>query len=555
MECIVCASRDSANLYRLHRPCSVNYGLPCDSCQEMINLRAQIEVAQEVVSQAVQTLGKLLDQQREIASRMNRVHDRTILRFPPEISSAIFQFAAPPQDDDTAIVPNLEGYVDQLQQAMSATLSLASVCREWRQLVCSTPQLWTSLQVHLQPSRVSDSYLNYVTSWINRSGALPLSIYIYTNQDENCEYLCQAAEYLINILNSCSGRWKSLTLRLPFSILRRLSGNADSGSILRSLKLISANHGTNEGVGFGIANLGARPAYVYLSAISSRAVSLNWGNVTQVELDDLSVDDILELLRIAPRLLICTVSYVDDPAVPTATDITAHQSLRELNIIGPVLDDVGSFFNRLNLPYLEKLSLDMDDGAIPYSSLLTMFSRSSPPLKEFIVTNTELDYDEIIDLCETLPYLERLDLHNRLESAHYQGSFLVVLAETCLTCDVEGETDPEELNFLPNLKYLRYDVVDEEFDWSLVPAVFGDLSDLDNPRRRPLKSLYMQYEADDNDDGAPYTPLDQEDIPSLLAVVDAGIDLKIVLREGEHDLIEALRQGTELHNERAQVVE
>ncbi|PPQ74956.1 hypothetical protein CVT26_011670, partial [Gymnopilus dilepis] len=174
------------------------------------------------------------------------------------------------------------------------------------------------------------------------------------------------------------------------------------------------------------------------------------------------------------------------------------------------------------------------------------------PQTAVIITNTEFDDDEIIDLCETLPYLERLDLHNRIESAHYQGSFLEVLAETCLTSDVEGETDPEELNFLPNLKYLRYDVVDEDFDWSLVPAVFGDLSDLDNPRRRPLKSLYMQYEADDNDDGAPYTSLDQEDNLSLLAIVDAGIDLKIVLREGEYDLIEALRQG---NNERAQVVE
>ncbi|PPR02575.1 hypothetical protein CVT26_011963 [Gymnopilus dilepis] len=380
MECIVCASRDSANLYQLHRPCSVKCGQPCDSCQEMIDLRAQIEVAQEVVSQAVQTLGKLLDQQREIAFRMNRAHDRTILRFPPEISSAIFQFAAPPLVGDT-IVFNLPGYDYQFRRIMSATLSLAAVCREWRQLVCSTPQLWTSLRVQLQPTCTSYPYLDYVRSWINRSGALPLTIYIYTKwQDNRLEYLCQCAEYLISLLNSCSGRWQSLTLRLPYSILRRLSGNSDSGSILRSLKLISANHGTNEGVRFGIA--GARPAHVYLSAISSRVVSLNWGNTTQVELDDLRVDDILELLRNAPRLLICTVSNVDDPAVPTSLDITAHQSLRELNVVSPVLDDVGSFFNHVNLPCLEKLLLDMDDGLIPYSSLLTMLSRSSPPLKD-----------------------------------------------------------------------------------------------------------------------------------------------------------------------------
>ncbi|KAJ7934758.1 hypothetical protein B0H13DRAFT_1508836, partial [Mycena leptocephala] len=54
---------------------------------------------------------------------------------------------------------------------------LAQVCRQWRDIAMSSPRLWNSLQLDLDP-KILPQQLILLRSWLTRSGTCPLSIAI-----------------------------------------------------------------------------------------------------------------------------------------------------------------------------------------------------------------------------------------------------------------------------------------------------------------------------------------------------------------------------------------
>jgi hypothetical protein len=69
---------------------------------------------------------------------------------PLEILSAIFEFACPPIDFNDRFINWLPGF-DTFRTQATFHFTLAAVCQYWREIILSTPQLWTTIT--LRPDR------------------------------------------------------------------------------------------------------------------------------------------------------------------------------------------------------------------------------------------------------------------------------------------------------------------------------------------------------------------------------------------------------------------
>jgi hypothetical protein len=108
-------------------------------------------------------------QERNIRTRMNASHDPFLLKFPPEITSRIFSLSTKEQEDDFSLFRSPTQFL------------LATVCRGWRQLARSTPELWTSVSFNLSnPTKVESLHqLQAVNDWLQLSGSLLLSFWVF----------------------------------------------------------------------------------------------------------------------------------------------------------------------------------------------------------------------------------------------------------------------------------------------------------------------------------------------------------------------------------------
>ena len=159
---------------------------------------------------------------------LNARMDPFILRFPPEISSHIFFLSM-----DT---PTYDALVK-----LPMAFVLGSVCRGWRLLARSTPELWSKVSFRLaklprKPEGLSQ--LQAVSDWLKLSGDVPLTLHIW-----GADYVLQEgyASPVINILNEHSGRWHKLLLYIPAPFIRRLCGTSPPRNLC-DLHVIGHHH-------------------------------------------------------------------------------------------------------------------------------------------------------------------------------------------------------------------------------------------------------------------------------------------------------------------------
>ncbi|KAJ7280721.1 hypothetical protein C8J57DRAFT_1008013, partial [Mycena rebaudengoi] len=91
-----------------------------------------------------------------------------ILTLPTEITSKIFVHFLPPYPKcPPAIGP-------------SSPHILGQICRTWREIALSTPQLWRAIELGSSPWTMSKE-LDLLRTWLSRSKNCPLSIYFQSS--------------------------------------------------------------------------------------------------------------------------------------------------------------------------------------------------------------------------------------------------------------------------------------------------------------------------------------------------------------------------------------
>ncbi|KAF5353518.1 hypothetical protein D9756_008021 [Leucocoprinus leucothites] len=130
-------------------------------------------------------------------------------RLPPDILQEVFYHCLPTTHN-------------AIMSITEAPLSLGRVCSRWRQIVYSTPKLWTSIHIvasttpSIKPRPVDLARMDAISSWLSRSGVLPLSISLY--RDFPSPWMKETTYYQfppeIDIITAHKHRWKSVQLQL-----------------------------------------------------------------------------------------------------------------------------------------------------------------------------------------------------------------------------------------------------------------------------------------------------------------------------------------------------
>ena len=154
------------------------------------------------------------DNNGNLQSLLNFTNDLFILKFPPEIASHILFSSMDAASYDSA-------------QKLPTALLLGSVCRGWRLLARSTPELWSTLSFSLGKPTKPDclSQLQAVGDWLQLSGGLPLTLRVFKHfrsgplSQEECDPI-------IDILNQHSEHWHKLFVYLPANLFHLFFGTS-----------------------------------------------------------------------------------------------------------------------------------------------------------------------------------------------------------------------------------------------------------------------------------------------------------------------------------------
>lgn len=136
-------------------------------CQRTIELGTQIVAGKEGPF-------KPLGEKRKLRTEINRCHDPVSGRFPPELTSTIFERYKKINDDNHLRRFPVEEDMTFVPYCRKV-LILGSVCQAWRYIVWTSPSLWTCSSINLQHD-TNDLYIDELEPWLKRSGNLPLCL-------------------------------------------------------------------------------------------------------------------------------------------------------------------------------------------------------------------------------------------------------------------------------------------------------------------------------------------------------------------------------------------
>ena len=404
---------------------------------------------------------------------------------PPEITSEIFIWCLPSTIhattyDQTFCIP-LIGVSKTLD--ISIPLSLSSVCKLWRAIAHSTPELWTSFKIYI-PSSDFPEHIQYARQWLLRSGQLPLSIQICTDPSESLKWQRTLVVELIDLLNRHSHRWESFDISVHPDLL-------PPGLFSKSTTILKA-----VSVFADWSPSPFHPFYVWLLSIQCHNITCFTGRYV-------GVGQALEILRLFPNIreysLILLTSCYDNIPLPISPLTLTHLETLLVDIMDPmILDDL---LPNIDAPSLKNFNYHGRDFSISCDTIITFLNRSGCLLNVFSLRYTSIDEMDIILLLVAMPSLETLilgplSMDGITSVCRYHESItnrmLDILSDTA-----DLLLHPHYGTFLPNLKSLEY-IGFVLFSWEKIPLIFGEgrtkqhSSDSPATNRRPFDHLKLE---------------------------------------------------------------
>ena len=494
--------------------CTMFEGGLCSACKERKAVRKKIQQLEEEIT-------KPKAKHHSLGSRINAIHDPFIHRLPPEISSYIFRLCFPTLNFESSHLWNEAA-------AFTGVLNLGAVCRKWRQLAWTTPHLWDTIFITIQPSTrrsLAETLPDLLREWLSRSGMRPLTIFFrYSGCSEGSDssdlsmlsYKCagkaldSAADLVIEVINLHSGRWRNLHLDVGPDIPERFCGSIQPTQLL--FLDLAMDGGSSPTLKF-VMKSKPFPTQLALTNFPPTMVDIGWDNITRAILWDLTADECLEVLQRAPVLEYCMAELWDnhDVTVNLGT-IILHQRLRSLNSSY----DGTRFFEAINVPSLEEWVHDIRGYPLPMTAMVSLLERSGCCLKILDLQNISAPPNDLSKLFQAMPSLERLIL--RFGSVKNADGVMDDILARIFNSPSSNSTIPSEdanhESFLPYLQFIECmtSCGMAPFSWNHIPQLY---------RQGHRHSLMLVSAAKESH-------ISDETALELLKLTNDGVNLQIV---------------------------
>ncbi|KAJ7704516.1 hypothetical protein B0H17DRAFT_1126836 [Mycena rosella] len=342
-------------------------------------LEGRIEGMQAQILELQLAVGALHREKDLVQGRLD-AYTYPVLTLPNEIISEIFVRFLPAYPHRSPLIgPNSPSLLGQ-------------ICRTWRNIALSTPELWRAVKLTLKKKRRFEQQSRLLETSLERSGSCRLSIELRFRRSD-ADRATWELPFLQTLARHCA-RWEHLKLYMSTNSLSSIEGPLP---LLRCFQIgmfggyPDAQHSSTSA--FLMAPLLSR---VHMqSYLNSHFSILPWSQLTVLTVEWIAGHQFMDVLSCAVNLVFCQFSFYDlsidrqprkDVALPSLETLILSESLIRSRQLGGL--------QLLTLPALRRLQvaepfLQPD----PIGTLVALVSRSGCILQELCITSSSLSSD------------------------------------------------------------------------------------------------------------------------------------------------------------------
>ncbi|KAJ7700315.1 hypothetical protein B0H17DRAFT_1128738 [Mycena rosella] len=338
--------------------------------------RARVEGLEAQILEPQHTLGAL-QQEKDLAQGRLDVYRYPVLTLPNEIVSEIFIHFLP-------IYPHRSPLIGPRSPAL-----LGQICRKWRDIALSTPELWRAVRLTLNKKRRLAQQLHLLESSLERSGSGRLSIELCLKSGDADTEIWELP-FLQTITRYCA-RWEHLKLYISPKSLSSIEGPLP---LLRRFRIGVYSH----------VRKSSTPAFLMAPLLSTVHMHtchyslfsiLPWSQLTVLTAKWITEREFTHVLSQAVNLVFCQFTIYDlgieqqprrDVVLPSLETLILSEFLHS----NPLLKSL----ELLTLPALRRLQIaEPFLQPDPIGTLVSLVSRSGCILQELCITSSSLPGD------------------------------------------------------------------------------------------------------------------------------------------------------------------
>ncbi|KAJ7031752.1 hypothetical protein C8F04DRAFT_1041193 [Mycena alexandri] len=335
----------------------------------LVTDRARIAVVKAKILELERAPSSLNEEKDLLQARID-AYTYPVLTLPNEIVVEIFVHFLP-------IYPETPPMIGR-----SSPNLLGQICRKWREIALSTPELWRGFTLSLGNGRRPHQKLRLLETWLQRSGSCLLSI----NMDLG---FYGFGDFLLGSIAAHSARWEHLLLcgsASPFPSI------AAPFPFLRTFYMSSAET-TTDSLVFA---LHAAPLLRTVGSLPWRDSFISfypWSQLTMFTGQMILPKDCVEVLTHAPHLVCCNF-FINAGDYKTFSELpqgVTHHRIETFILEGPFPADFPwTFLDLFTLPALQKFQVAEDflQGS-SVRVLHSLISRSQCHIKEMYLPELE----------------------------------------------------------------------------------------------------------------------------------------------------------------------
>lgn len=257
-----------------------------------------------------------------------------MMDLPPEVLSLVFVHALDDQPNRTCCADrDIDNNDDDNQLGPlfcpRHPYLFGSVCREWRAVAFSTPQLWNRLVVTYNVDDLQTDFAR-IGACLERSGGLAIRLSLTVKGRHSFTTVSEAAACnAAKTFARHSSRWEHVLLQLPLAVVRAM-GRQSRMPLLRTLRLQISMRDvpyhkmtayTSTPLSAFSGSKGGCPRLEQIVAVRQAPFSLfrtvPWEQITRISGLAISQVQLMHLLRVAPMLT--DIDFIDEgPRIPNS---------------------------------------------------------------------------------------------------------------------------------------------------------------------------------------------------------------------------------------------